>query len=44
MVDEHVREKIRKLRDVTGREPAEAETYRKLADRLERKLDARLGA
>ena len=44
MVDEHVREKIRKLRDVTGREPAEAETYCKLADRLERKLDARLGA
>lgn len=34
--------KIAKLREVEGRSPQEVETARRLADRLQRKLDARL--
>jgi hypothetical protein len=37
-----VREKIAKLRNTTGRPPAEAEAALRLADVLERKLEARL--
>ena len=39
-----VREKIKALRDTTGRTLEEAETYRRVADKLERKLQARLVA
>jgi hypothetical protein len=40
--DYDVRDKITKLRNTTGRTPEEAETALKLADRLEKKLEARL--
>jgi hypothetical protein len=42
--DGNVRKKIAILRDSSGRSPAEAATAAKMADRLERKLNARLGA
>lgn len=38
--DKDVREKIKKLRDTNGRTPEETETALRLADRLERKLEA----
>jgi ParB-like chromosome segregation protein Spo0J len=44
LLDVDVRSKIDKLRDTTGRTPEEADTARRLADRLERKLEARLMA
>jgi hypothetical protein len=44
LFDVDVRSKIDKLRDTTGRTPEEAETALRLADRLERKLEARLMA
>lgn len=42
--DGEVRRKIAALRDTTGRDPEEAASYNRLADKLERKLEARLGA
>jgi hypothetical protein len=42
--DEDVLAKIATLRNTSGRTPAEAETARKLADRLERKLKTRIEA
>jgi hypothetical protein len=42
--DVSVREKISKLRDTSGRTAEEAKVARMLADRLERKLEARLTA
>jgi hypothetical protein len=42
--DHDVRSKIEKLRDDSGRTTAEAETARRLADKLERRLNARLTA
>jgi len=42
LLDVDVREKIAKLRDTRGRTEEEAETALRLADRLERKLEARL--
>ena len=38
--DNKVREKIRKLRETTGRTPEEAETALRLADKLERNMEA----
>lgn len=42
LTDRGITEKIRKLRDATGRTPEEAETARRLADRLDKKLRNRL--
>lgn len=44
LTDSEVREKIKQLRNISGRTPEEADSFKKLADRLERKLEARLGA
>ena len=42
LADHDVREKIKRMRDPHGRTPEEAMTANRLADRLERKLEARL--
>ena len=42
LLDKDVRDKIAKLRDTRGRTAEEAETALRLAERLERKLEARL--
>jgi hypothetical protein len=44
LIDADVRDKISRLRNTQGRTSAETETALRLADRLERKLEARLVA
>ena len=44
LTDHTIHEKIAKLRDTTGRSPEEAAAFLRVADMLEKKLEARLGA